>query len=974
MGLRFFSPSFQSVFGIAGLALSTLAVLSTAMVLPARAISINDQAAANAGGISNYYDSTNQYPFVAAIVLNGTSNCTGTLINSRTILTAAHCFFSNGVFDGGPTTANPGNPILTISFGPIATVNNPANNDRTVTSIVTHAQFGQPGDEANDIAILSLSAPVTSINPVTLFTSNMAAPAVGSEITMVGYGGNGTGSSCCNPIDNKRRMALSALAGYMPRNQEEPGSDVTQPFYYAQFRNPLSPNNPNKFGLTAPVGPLEGATVGGDSGGPLFVTINGRLVQIGELRGGGNPVGPDSQYGDVNDWTPVQLYTEWLALNNPLRSLSNKSGNFNWSNADAWTDSVPGIVAGTPDNTAGNVTNYQTDLAHYYNVTVSNPGTVTVDMNATVDSVVVNGAQSMLVLPTGFTLTTEVGTGIANGTLLMAGGTLAAPNVLLTGGLLAGAGTVTGTAAFGNVTSLINNGGTVAPLGTLMVEGNFTQIAGTTQFRGTAAGQNDLLAVTGTAALGGTAAAVVLPGLYNRTTSYTFLGAGTVNGRFANLASSSPFFTTSATYGANAVSMTLTRTNFGQVAGLSANQQSVGNALEGGYSTALTGNLATAYSNLLAAQSTQVLNQLSGEAGPASTQSGVVATTQFMNTMFDSAFDSTTSAGGGLGFAAEAGAMGYAAGQKLSKQAGEAYAAVTPRDRFVKAPDMRAYDTRWNVWGSVYGGYSRTTGDSSLGSNTTSSRVYGVVGGADYKVGPDTRVGFAVGGSGTSYSIATGLGGGSSDIFHMGVYAKHNIGAAYLAGGLSYAWQDVSTERTVSLGGNDTLRASFDAHAFAARLEGGWRFATPYVGIAPYAAVQSTTFFMPSYGETSASGSNLFALNYASHNVTATRGELGARWDKMLWANNSSVLTFKARTAWAHDWNGNRSATATFQSLPGTSSFTVNGGTPSDNAMLLSLGASLKFGRGWTALASYEGEYSSNSASNGGKGTIKYEW
>src|SRR5262249_12803909 len=47
------------------------------------------------------------------------------------------------------------------------------------------------------------------------------------------------------------------------------------------------------------------------------------------------------------------------------------------------------------------------------------------------------------------------------------------------------------------------------------------------------------------------------------------------------------------------VDVTLTRTPFGAVAGLTANQRAVGNALEAGYSTTLTGPAATLYTNLL---------------------------------------------------------------------------------------------------------------------------------------------------------------------------------------------------------------------------------------------------------------------------------------------------------------------------------------------------------------------------------------
>ncbi len=90
--------------------------------------------------------------------------------------------------------------------------------------------------------------------------------------------------------------------------------------------------------------------------------------------------------------------------------------------------------------------------------------------------------------------------------------------------------------------------------------------------------------------------------------------------------------------------------------------------------------------------------------------------------------------------------------------------------------------------------------------------------------------------------------------------------------------------------------------------------------------LQTTTFYLPSYGETATSGSNTFALNYASKNVTATRSELGAKFDKAM-PVQGGVFTLKARAAWAHDWNTDRSATATFQTLPGAT-FTTNGALP----------------------------------------------
>jgi outer membrane autotransporter protein len=70
----------------------------------------------------------------------------------------------------------------------------------------------------------------------------------------------------------------------------------------------------------------------------------------------------------------------------------------------------------------------------------------------------------------------------------------------------------------------------------------------------------------------------------------------------------------------------------------------------------------------------------------------------------------------------------------------------------------------------------------------------------------------------------------------------------------------MSTDRNAV---GDHLTADFNAQSYGGRLEGGYRFAVPYVGITPYAAIQAQDFHTPSYSETGIIP-NGFALAFGS--------------------------------------------------------------------------------------------------------------
>jgi uncharacterized protein with beta-barrel porin domain len=85
------------------------------------------------------------------------------------------------------------------------------------------------------------------------------------------------------------------------------------------------------------------------------------------------------------------------------------------------------------------------------------------------------------------------------------------------------------------------------------------------------------------------------------------------------------------------------------------------------------------------------------------------------------------------------------------------------------------------------------------------------------------------------------------------------------------------------------------------------------------------------------------------------------------------LLTLRGRLAWAHDFNADRTVSAVFQSLPGAA-FVVSGAAQSHDSALTTASAEMKWLNGWSAAATFEGEFSNVTTSYAGKGVVRYTW
>ncbi|WP_245261605.1 autotransporter domain-containing protein [Ancylobacter sp. FA202] len=890
---------------------------------PAGAIYLNDVDAAAVGGVQNWYDSENRFANVVALSIDGQSICTGTLINSRTVLTAGHCALS----------AETGAVLswfneVEVRFSPDSTLANP--NDRALSGVAVNPAYVPEGFSSSDVALISLAQPVAGVAPVTLATSPDQMPGLGDVVFLAGYGQIGTGTENDLGYDDRRRAVTSTLGQVtvLPDGRLQ---------ISVQFRNPLSPDDPNEFGVEAPVPAWQGGTSFGDSGGPLFmIGPDGGLIQLGVnfTAGFADPDRPGEYlftYGSPSNYGAVADHADWLAAANPLRTTTAAAGAFAWSDASRWTDTLGRHE--TPDNADGDFAGYGT-LGRYYEVTLANAAQIRLDLSPTIDRLTLAHPAARLDIAAGTQLDVLLDTALAGGSLAI-GGTLA------TGGLLQFGGVVSGTGTLRAASGYVQAGGTLAPgaagaLGTLTLAGDYAAgEAARLNVRLGAAGA-DLLDVSGTARLDGTLAY----GLFDPAPfgSYTVLVAGEgIEGAFATLAGpSSAFATVTAITGENDVALRVAKSRAFASAGATPNQRAVGVALDRMDPDDPLVASAAWLPSLAAARG--AFDRLSGE-GYASVQTVLLQDSRFARA---AALDRLrTAAGAGAGRA------------QVVSFADDGTRLVEP-----------APGTGTDFWLQGFGAF----GDSAAtpASAGLSRDIGGFHAGLDRLFLDVWRIGAFGGYSHSSIGAGALAASYGVDSYTLGLYGGRSWGPLALRLGGAYGWNEVSARRSLVLPGlAETLTADISAGTGQIFGEIAYGLALPAATLEPFASLAYVALEGDGFREAGGSA----ALASPGLDASASFGTLGARLSLPLGEQASLRLRLDASAAWQHVWGDALPALAVgFAGGPG---FTTTGAPLARNTALLEAGLTAQAGDRLHLGVQYTGQFGEGWRDNGVEASVR---
>ncbi|QGW82579.1 autotransporter-associated beta strand repeat-containing protein [Variovorax paradoxus] len=559
---------------------------------------------------------------------------------------------------------------------------------------------------------------------------------------------------------------------------------------------------------------------------------------------------------------------------------------------------------------------------------------------------------------TGALTKTDLGTLVLNGNNTFSGSTTVEAGTLAVNGSLGGssvnvlaAGRLKGSGTVGSLAVA----GTVAPgnsIGTLTVNGNFTQAAGSTYEVEVdpASTASDLIHASGTASIAGGAKLNV-----TRISSsdfvvgnrYTVVTAdGGVTGTYSLGGDTrTAFVQLRDTYDANNVYLNAEKVrSFTDAAG-TPNQAAVAAALDSMPQSNALANAVAFLPNDFAAR--DALNQLSVDLH-ASSKTAMLEDSRFVR---EAAIDRLRTASCAPGSAPPQPAQQQPAQQQPAQaQPGSQQDGCTPAD-----------SQAGTAWGQVFGSWGHIDGDANAAK--LKRDIGGFVVGADKAVGAGWRVGAFGGYSRTSADTDARNSSAKTDSYHLGLYGGTQWGATSLRLGASQSWNKLETSRSVGFEGfADSVSAKYDSTTTQIFGEAGHRIDAAGVALEPFARLAHVRVKSDAFLERG----GLAALYGQGGSVDATFSTLGVRASTQL----GSTTRLRGMLGWRHAF-GDTTPTST-HAFAGSIPFTLAGVPLARNVAVVEAGVDMQLRPNLTLGASYSGQFGGGLKDHGFKASLNW--
>lgn len=283
----------------------------------------------------------------------------------------------------------------------------------------------------------------------------------------------------------------------------------------------------------------------------------------------------------------------------------------------------------------------------------------------------------------------------------------------------------------------------------------------------------------------------------------------------------------------------------------------------------------------------------------------------------------------------------------------------------------------WAVWAAAFGG-SGSRGDSAIaGSVRHRLDAAAVAGGIDYRVSRTLLVGGSMAFGTGGYSIDTRDSSGSMQSALLGLYGAWSNDTLHADLAVFYGHGDAATRRSVGDEVNELTSGAFSSHQFGGRLEAGWRALRFPLEVTPFAALTVQHLREAGFAEAARivpdGTPGFLGRTVAGRSAWSVRSELGLQLMSPFFVQVFAPMVPRVRVAWAHEFQTDRSVSASLTTSPATPPV-AQGMRAARDALIVSAGMHVLLGHQISGFAQFDGEWSAGSHFYAASGGIRVTW